>query len=129
MVEDFDGGGIRVYSGKHIAARQFGEQAEIRWHPHLRLTMMAGVLYQAHNNIAGDWIPFKRYSRLLQPGPPPYICRGPKFLMEEYARWLTGEGEEPSIQALKQKSSKPLKVLHLGNSSVVAEKFSAARSE
>jgi hypothetical protein len=35
MLVDFDGGGIQVYSSKHTAALQFGEQAELRFRAHL----------------------------------------------------------------------------------------------
>ena len=142
-ITEMDGGGLRVYSSSHPAARQYAaRRAELRWPLTCNKAEALVALYQAHSKVADDWIPFDQYlfldrawdgsPLLIESGPVPgknFVCRGPEFLLRAYARALAAIGEEVKLAlkgAAKPKAIRP-KVLHFGGSYIVADVFSAER--
>lgn len=142
-ITDFDGGGLAVYPSSHPAARQyFAPRAEIRWHTTCNEASVLAALYLAHLETVDYWIPFDRYlpinagwhgtSALPCFAPvsgSKVVCRGPDFLIRAYAKALESVGERakltirnsPRLNSIRQK------VLHFGESYVVANSFDAKR--
>lgn len=124
-LSDFDGGGIRLYPRTHPAARQFGIQAKLQWPSRVDLGVNVGALYTAHEKLVGDWIPFERFAEIRQTKTARH-CLGPLFLLRAYARELKSSGEEATVRSLGKSNVKLLpRVLHFGESYVVADRFSA----
>jgi hypothetical protein len=124
-ISDFDGGGIGLYSSAHPAARQFvARQAVLRWAEGPETT---GALWRAHIDEVDDWIEMDPGQVLaIAKGKP--VCRGPDFLMRAYARALRRIGASPQLTLQKKRTLRKRvrpRVLHFGNSFVVANSFVA----
>ena len=130
---DFGGGGLRIYSGSHPAARQYlARQAELRWRRNDRAAEILGALYTAHLQAVADWIPFDRYTgtrytliRITSAKRP--VIRGPAFLLRAYANTLCNHAGDVKLvlRPVPAVKSDRLKVLHFGESYVVAKSFIA----
>lgn len=128
-ITGLDGGGLRLYPTSHPAARQFvAPQTEVRWHGVSDELILAGALYKAHTEAVGDWIPFDSYSSIRAISKDKFSCRGPEFLMRAYADALRAIGKTPQL-ALGRRYPKEIRprVLHFGDSYVVATRFTAER--
>jgi hypothetical protein len=124
-----DMGGMAMYPSGHPAARQFtARQASIRWSGNCDEIKVIGALYKAHTAVVDDWIPFDYYSSILATSKGEFTLRGPAFLMQAYVKVLRAMGEKPRLMLRrgKRKSPKP-KVLHFGDSYIVANKFLVER--
>ena len=131
-----------MYPSTHPAARQYvARRAELRWPRTCDETRALAALFRAHLKAADDWIPFDRYlcwnfwngtsfCRDIAPvSGSNFVCRGPDFLLRAYAKALETIGESVELTSrgsLKPKSILP-KVLHFGESYVVANAFVAQR--
>lgn len=143
-ITDFDGGGLRVYSATHPAARQYvARRAELRWPRNCDEAKVLLALYRAHTKAADDWIPFDRYLSIETPwtgtsfqphfahiSGSSFVCRGPDFLVRTYAEALEAIGERVQLTLRRVSKLKPTqpKVLHFGESYVVADAFTAKRA-
>ncbi len=144
QITDRDLGGLRFYPSTHPAARQFiARWAELRWPRPCDEARVFLALHRAHIRAVDDWIPFDSYLQIetpwagssFQPYFAPisgsnFVCRGPEFLVRAYAKALEAIGERARItlrRAPKLKPTKP-KVLHFGESYVVANTFTAERA-
>jgi hypothetical protein len=143
-VTAFDGGGLRVYPATHPAARQYVAcRAELRWPRTCDKAKVLLALYRAHTKEAGDWISFDRYLSIetpwtgtsFQPHFAPisgknFVCRGPDFLIRAYANALETIGVQVRLTLRHLPKLKPIKprVLHFGESYVVADIFTAERA-
>jgi len=123
---DLTGGGIRLYSSDHPAAKQYTATAT-------RLscrTSQAGAqawlaLVAAHREAVDDWVPLDRYLPATPPTNGTIAVRAPLFLARAYARALRSMGLNVRLVHSKHppKRGTSPKVLHLGNSFVVADAF------
>jgi hypothetical protein len=140
QITEVDGGGLRLYSSSHPAARQYSvARAQLRWSRTCDEANMLAALYKAHANLVGDWIEFDRYLPMEPPWSgashmPPlpgknFICRGPDFLLRAYTKALNALGEEATltIQPKSKDKNKLAKVLHFGSSYIIANTFEALR--
>jgi hypothetical protein len=143
-ITNMDGGGLRLYSSSHPAARQyFDRHAELRWSRTCKEDEVLAVLFRAHAEAMDDWISFDSYllpNRLVsQPFGDSYftttsgnnfVCRGPEFLIRVYAKALESIGEPVQVTLRRNQKMKIIrpKVLHFGSSFVVADSFIAQRS-
>ncbi len=142
-ITDIDGGGLASYPSSHPAAQQYvARRAELRWPRTCDEEKVLGALYRAHMELVDDWIPFDRYllvnapwkgTSLLPDSAPAsgsrFVCRGPDFLLRAYAKAIESIGERAQFNlrtSPKVKSISP-KVLHFGESHVVADAISAQR--
>jgi hypothetical protein len=126
----FDGGGLRVYPATHTAARQYNaRRLVLRWDGGRDPIAALGVLYDAHTSAVDDWIPFDRYVSLKSLSGAKCYCRGPDFLMTAYAAALQAIGKAPRLTKQRNPPTRTgtLKVLHFGDSFVVATGFAAQR--
>jgi len=144
MITDWDLGGLSLYPSTHPAARQYvARWAEMRWPRPCDEAQAFLALRRAHTKAADDWIPFDRYLRIetpwtatsFQPFFAPisgsdFVCRGPDFLIRAYAKALEAIGERVKIISRRAPKSEPKrpKVLHFGESYVVANTFAAERA-
>jgi hypothetical protein len=142
-ITDFNGGGLAVYSSSHPAARQYtAPQAELRWPRTCDEGKVLSALCKAHFNVVNEWIPLGRYL-FTDPRPTEhrtlpcfqlasgssFACLGPDFLLRVYAKALESVGARARLTVRgKGKSIRP-KVLHFGNSYVVANSFTARRQD
>lgn len=142
-ITDFNGGGLAVYSSSHPAARQYiGSRAELRWSRACDEVKVLSALCKAHFDAVRGWIPLERYLFVV-PRPREnrsqpcfrlasgnrFACLGPDFLLRIYAEALESIGVDVQLTVRgKAKSIRP-KVLHFGNSYVVANGFTAERQE
>ena len=126
----FDGGGLRLYPGTHpVALRYTARTAELRWTGVRDKAAIIGALYQAHIAVMDDWLPFDEIVSVETISKKKATCRGPEFLMRAYAKAFRAKGERVQL-VLRRRSkakSKRLKVLHFGDSYVVASTFTAHR--
>jgi hypothetical protein len=140
---DFDGGGLALYPADHPAARQYvARWAELRWPRTCDEARTFLALHRAHTRATYGWIPFDGYLQIetpwtgtsFQPHFAPvsgssYVCRGPDFLLRAYAKALDAIGERTKLTL--RRPSRPgrarPKVLHFGESFVVANTFEAER--
>jgi hypothetical protein len=127
LISDLNGGGLALYSSSHPAARQFvARKAVLRWSGSDNATVL-GALHRAHRDEVCDWIEMAFYSK------PPFedgkqVCRGPDFLLRAYAKALGHIGANPRLTLEKKIPTKGRpKVLHFGNSFIVAQTFLAER--
>ena len=148
QITDFDGGGLRLYSTTHPAARQYAVRwAVLRWPMTCDKAQVVFALHRAHARAVAGWIPFDRYLEIDAPwtqskasgtGTPfqpffaptsgrNFVCRGPDFLVRAYANALRELGERVQLTFRRAPKAKPIhpKVLHFGGSYVVANTFSA----
>jgi len=127
----WDLGGIAVYPSTHPAAREFSaRQSEVRWSGADDEAALMGALYKAHTEITNGWIPFDEYySRIRTISGGKFASRGPDFLMRAYAKTLRSIGKQPQVipRGRNRKASRP-RVLHFGDSYIVAETFVAEHS-
>lgn len=126
----FDGGGLRVYPRTHPAALRYtARQAELRWTGTRDKAAVIGALYQAHIGAVIDWVPFDEVVSVKAISEGGFSCYGPDFLMRAYAKALRAKGAH--VRLILRGSSKAksvrLKVLHFGNSYIVAAAFTARR--
>lgn len=142
-ISAFDGGGLRVYSSSHSAARQYiARRAELRWLCPCDQVRGLAALFHAHLQATDDWIPFDRYlpvnalrkvtdtpSFLAPNQDGNFVSRGPDFLIRVYFKAL--ESADQRVRFTLRGSPKPNlirpKVLHFGESYVVANSFDARR--
>jgi hypothetical protein len=127
QIADVDGGGLALYSGIHPAARQFtARQAILRWSGCDAAAAM-GAVCQAHIDSVFDWIPVDRYVDIWAIAGKKFVCRGPDFLLRAYAKRLRLIGAQSQLRLRAKRKSKkvPPRVLHFGNSFVVAITFIA----
>jgi hypothetical protein len=125
----WDLGGIALYPSTHPAAREFvARQVQVRWSGASDEALLMGVLYKAHTEAVDDWIPFDEYSSIKTTSDDQFALRGPDFLMRAYAKALRSIGKKPQVIPGRQnrKAVRP-KVLHFGNSHIVANTFVAER--
>jgi hypothetical protein len=141
QITDLDGGGMALYSSSHPAARQYSaRQAELRWPSNCEESKVLDALFRAHVAESDDWIPFDRYlfrwhgtastPTLAPVSRNKFVCRGPDFLIRTYAKALKAIGEQVQVTIRsnpKRKATRP-RVLHFGESYVVADTFSAQQS-
>ncbi len=136
-LSDFNGGGLRLYPSSHPAAKQYvdvKERLKVRGvgdSPH----SIIGALLDAHMRAVDDWIPFDRYlgptdlllkrlasTRSCQFSVPRFLCRVYASVLKDKdvpVRILSGPGTRTS-------STRP-RVLHFGESYVVADGFSSQK--
>jgi hypothetical protein len=135
-ITDLDGGGLAAYPSTHPAAHQYvARQAEMRWLGSSNAAEVLATLYRAHAEAVDDWIPFGRYllvnSHWINAASgDKFVCRGPDFLLRAYASALRVTGGQVRVTlrgSPKLKSIRP-KVLHFGESYVVANTFAAQHS-
>lgn len=130
-ITNFDGGGVRIYPSTHPAVRQYvAGRAVLQWPTSPDKLADLGALYEAHRDAVGDWIPFDRYVPVNAIAGNRCVCRGPDFLMRVYAKALRAQGENPRLIPRRSNNQKlaKLKVLHFGESFVVAAQFTAERA-
>ncbi len=123
---DLSGGGIRVYSQSHPAARQYAEPAvRLSFRPGDRMNEVMGAALGAHVSVVDDWIPFDRYLGFGPADSGVVVWRGPAFLIRACARAIQHLGVRVSVgrPRLKRSGKRLPKVLHLGESYVVAGEF------
>jgi hypothetical protein len=142
-ITDLNGGGLAFYPSAHPAARQYSaRRAELRWPRTCNEMQVLAALFRAHVRATDDWIPFDRYLLIDTPwngtsfypyfapvSGANFVCRGPDFLLRAYAETLQAMGERVQLTlraSTKSKSIRP-KVLHFGESYVVANAFAANR--
>jgi hypothetical protein len=125
-LSDFDGGGLRLYSGSHPVVKQHTDRrATLRVSVAVDPDRVIGVPLRAHVVAVDDWIPFDRYC-----GPTTWkgsrlAVRGPAFLLRRYAVALRRAGVK-AVLALRSKARpSSLRAIHFGASYVVARKFIA----
>jgi hypothetical protein len=124
----FDGGGLRVYPGTHPAALRYtARKAELRWSGIRDRAAVLGALYRAHIDAVDDWIPFDEVVSIKTISESRFSCRGPDFLMRVYAKTFRAKGDR--VRLILRRGSKAksvrLKVLHFGDSYIVAAAFTA----
>jgi len=123
-----DGGGLRLYPGTHPAALRYSaRKAELRWSGIRDKAAVIGALYQAHIAATDDWLSFDEVVSVETISESRFICRGPDFLMRAYAKAFRAKGDRVQLTlrgGSKAKSAR-LKVLHFGDSYVVAAAFTA----
>jgi len=125
-----DGGGLRLYPGTHPAALRYtARRAELRWRGIRDKDAIIGALYEAHITVMDDWLPFDEVVSAEAILKKTASCRGPDFLMRAYAKAFRAKGER--VQLVLRGSSRAksigLKVLHFGDSYVIAAAFTAQR--
>lgn len=123
----WDGGGLRLYSSSHPAAREFvAPQVELRWEGTMDEISVIGALSKAHATAVDDWIPFGSHASIRPLPKNKFALRGPDFLMRAYAKALRTLGCQPRLilRRGRRTAIRP-KVLHFGNSFVVANAFIA----
>lgn len=127
IISDLDGGGLRLYKGHPAAQQYIAPKAQLRWNGgNTDASEVVGGLYQAHTHLIDDWIPFDRYGDVKTIAKNKVVWTGPVFLMKAYARALRALGIDPVLKVQPTKIKKrALKVLHFGNSFIVAESFKA----
>ncbi len=127
-VSDLDGGGIRFYRSSHPAARQHATRsAELRCRADGRRSAILGALAAAHVAAVDDWIPVHRYVPIKAVATGNFVVRAPQFLVRVYAKALDKLGVVARVRVLgrKRRRRAPPRVLHLGSSFVVADRFDA----
>ena len=135
-LRDFNGGGLRVYPSNHPAAKQYvdvkqrSQVSGVGDSPH----SIVGALLDAHTRAVDDWIPFDRYlgaadllvDRLASTRS--WRFSAPRFLSRIYARVLKDLGIRVNVLSSPgARSSTRLRVLHFGESYIVAEDFKSQR--
>jgi len=125
-ISDLNGGGICLYSSGHPAARQYAspvQRLSCRTHGDGSRAWLAVV--SAHVAAVDDWIPADRYLPATPPSDGTLLIRAPEFLARVYARALRrlGIGVRSSIPRHVTRRRRSPKVLHLGDSFIVAETF------
>jgi len=128
QLSDFDGGGLALYSSTHPAARQYrAKKAELRWATSESDIAFLGALYRAHCDAVDDWIPFDRYIDIYSLDGKRHECEGPDFLLRSYAKAFRLRGVKAHLKLRKHNKGKvpTLRVLHFGESYIVAADFSA----
>jgi hypothetical protein len=127
-VSDLDGGGIRLYGSSHPAAKQYATRtAQLRCRPDAKRSAILGALAAAHVATVDDWIPVDRYLPMQAAAKGNVLVRAPDFLVRAYAKALNKLGVVARVSGVARKGHrKPApRVLHLGNSFVVADRFEA----
>ena len=125
-----DGGGLSLYAGTHPAARRFtARRAILRWRGTRDKDAVIGALYGAHFTVMDDWLPFDEVVSIKMISRRTASCYGPDFLLRAYAKALRAKGERVQLTLLgaSKAKSRGLKVLHFGDSYVIAAAFTAQR--
>ncbi len=128
-VSDLEGGGIGLYGSSHPAARQYATgMAKLRCRPDGKGSAILGALASAHVATVDDWIPVDRYLPMQAGAKGDFLVRAPDFLVRAYAKALERLGVVARVSAVARKGrrSPAPRVLHLGDSFVVADRFEAA---
>jgi len=123
-----DGGGLRLYPGTHPAALRYSaRRAELRWSGIRDKAAVIGALYQKHIAATDDWLPFDEVVSVESISENRFSCRGPDFLMRAYAKAFRAKGDRVQLINTRRSQAKSvrLKVLHFGESYVVAAAFTA----
>jgi hypothetical protein len=129
-ITTLDGGGLLLYPGTHPAALRFtARRAELRWRGTRDKDAVIGALYEAHVTVMDDWLPFDEVVSVETISKRTASCCGPEFLMRAYAKALRAKGERAQLilRAGSKAKSMGLKVLHFGDSYVIAAAFTALR--
>lgn len=126
-IADLNGGGMRLYTSSHPAARQYAAAgAQLRVTDIDDVQRVLGALLRAHVATVDDWIPFDRYFKENGGAQRPrkLVLRGPEFLMRAYARALRAlpVSVRVSVKAQPKRLVRP-QVLHFGGSYIVADGF------
>ena len=127
-ISDLDGGGIQLYLPSHPAARQYSDaKATLRCEAGEPVSAAIGALLEAHIRETDDWVPFDRYVATWKN---PLVIQGPAFLIRSYSKALKKLHLNPAISVRRGKAGRhrPLRVLHLGDSHVVAAAFEVIQS-
>jgi hypothetical protein len=130
VITALDGGGLLFYPGTHPAARRFtARRAVLRWRGIRDKDAVIGALYGAHIAVMGDWLPFDDVVSIEAISRRTSSCSGPDFLMRAYAKALRAKGErvQLTLRGGSKEKSMGLKVLHFGESYVIAAAFTALR--
>ena len=125
-----DGGGLLLYPGTHPAALRYtARRAELRWSGIRDRAEVIGALYEAHVKATDDWLPFDEVVSIETISEGRFICRGPDFLMRAYAKAFRAKADRVRLVVRGGSKAKPLrlKVLHFGDSYVVATEFTAQK--
>lgn len=129
-ITDLDGGGLSLYAATHPAARRFtARRAVLRWRGIRGKDAVIGALYGAHCELVDDWLSFDEFVSPKAFSGRTGSCRGPDFLMRAYAKVLRAKGAGVQLTLLGRVKARMerLKVLHFGDSYVVAAAFTAQR--
>ena len=130
LVDDLDGGGIRLYGADHPLVRQHSSATA-----RLRLARvehagaaMAGLV-AAHTRLFDDWVPIEQYLGSLADLPARLVdglsVTGPEFVLRAYARAVRSLTAASLSKRPKRGAAARLRVLHFSQSFVVAERFEA----
>jgi hypothetical protein len=145
LISDVNGGGLNFFEESHIALRLISEDRASLYFTGKAPDPFAiiGALYHLHRDVCDDWKPFDAY--LNRPADLPelladgygLLASGPVFLMEKYAEIVQRVGLRTSITDRSPakywdgadwiKQAEYLKLLHLGESYIIAERFNAQR--
>jgi hypothetical protein len=126
------GGGLRLYPSTHPAAlRHTARRAELRWSGVRDKDAVIGALYAAHLAVMDDWLPFDEVVSVETISKRKASCRGPDFLMRAYAKAFRAKGARVQLvlRGVSKAKSMGLKILHFGESYVIAATFTAQRQE
>jgi hypothetical protein len=128
-LSDLNGGGCRVYSASHPAGRQYGDAiVKLSFRPGGRMDEIGGAVARAHQRLVEDWIPLERYARLDSADTEVVVWRGPAFLMRAYAAAIRALPIKATLGTPRRRlSHRSPRVLHLGDSYVVAHEFTLSR--
>ena len=125
-ISDLDGGGIALYPPTHPAARQFtAPVTRLTYLPGQEFFKALGALAAAHLAAVDDWVPVERFLPLAPGSGKKLALRAPDFLARAYARALRKAGfrVQLSTPAAGRRGRTHPRVLHFGNSFVVADRF------
>jgi hypothetical protein len=111
---------IACCASRCITARELGPG-------HLASRAILGALAAAHVATVDDWISVDRYLPMEAGAKADLVIRAPVFLVRAYAKALARLGAVVRVKpaARKRRTSPPPRVLHFGNSFVVADGFEA----
>jgi hypothetical protein len=129
-LDDFDGGGIRLYGSDHPLARQYSTpRARLRLARIGDTGVAVATLLAVHTRIFDDWVPCERYlgslgdlAARIENG---LSISGPEFVLKAYARALRPLAAASLKRQAKQSGTGRFKILHFSQSFVVAERFEA----
>ena len=145
LISDVIGGGLHLHESNHVALRLHSDEVASLYFTGVPKDPLStiGALYEAHRSICDDWMPIDKYLNQLSPssqllaGGHGKLASGPKFLLEKYAEILGEAGVTTRITDIFPakywnggawvEQTIPLKLLHFGESFVIAEKFDGER--
>jgi hypothetical protein len=128
LICDVNGGGINLWKdNSHYMLRQFTDETyslKIISNKNI-FDNMVYELYKLHTKKYSDWIPFDKYFKMfIKTHFSKYseIYKGPKFIVMEYIKVLNKNNVKYLIEGINgEKSNENIKMIHFGNSYIVAE--------